>query len=102
MAKNSRDAGDAAEVQPDAPLPSELPPVAECDREDEREDAVDREGDGLVAVVVRKGHTLYHDGEKYPATSRVRMSEVEAGHLKKRGVVLLYSDLLEQVADYAG
>lgn len=65
-------------------------------------DAEDTEDDNCFLVVVCKGHTLYHDGNKYPATHRLRMDAEDASRLLKRGVVVKYDDLLKKVSADAG
>lgn len=62
----------------------------------------DIDANGLVSVVVLKGHTLYHDGDKYPPTSRLKVSPEDADTLQSRGVVVPYSELLQQLAGYVG
>lgn len=65
-------------------------------------DAEDTEDESGLLVVVCKGHTLYHDGNKYPATHRLRMDAEDASRLLKRGVVVKYDDLLKKVSADAG
>ncbi|EAA5550297.1 hypothetical protein DQJ50_21965 [Salmonella enterica subsp. enterica] len=66
----------------------------------EEEAATDDDVDFLV--VVCKGHTLWHNGEKYPQFRRLRMDADDADRLLKRGVVVKYADLLKKVSDHAG
>ncbi|MGK0736991.1 hypothetical protein ACSFCT_09400 [Yokenella regensburgei] len=73
----------------------------EEDGEEEEAAADDKEGEGLL-VVVCKGHTLWHNGEKYPQFQRLRMDDGDADRLLKRGVVVRYADLLKKVSDHAG
>ena len=68
---------------------------------DESAEDCDADDAGLL-VVVCKGHTLYHDGNKYPATHRLRMDAEDASRLLKRGVVVKYDDLLKKVSADAG
>lgn len=104
------------EKNTDAQVPSPLPeeggeilsvpspdvPDAENDSDVLAEnDAGKSEGDSRLLVVVCKGHTLYHDGNKYPASSRLQMDADDADRLLKRGVVVKYDDLLQKVAGYA-
>lgn len=66
--------------------------------EDEKEgDAEDSEW-----VVVSKGNTLYHNGEKYPQFQRLKMDAADAAPLLKNGVIVAYSDLLKQVSHNGG
>lgn len=69
---------------------------------DESPEDCDAEDDDGLLVVVCKGHTLYHDGNKYPATHRLRMDAEDANRLLKRGVVVKYDDLLKKVSADAG
>ena len=55
-----------------------------------------------IAVVVLKGHTLYHDGEKYPTSSQLTLTARDAAPLLKRGVVMTHSELLKKAASNAG
>lgn len=55
-----------------------------------------------ITVVVLKGHTLYHNGEKYPTSSQLTLSDRDAAPLLKRGVVMSYSELLKKAASNAG
>ncbi|MFK3911367.1 hypothetical protein ACI2JI_04695 [Enterobacter cancerogenus] len=97
------------EKNTDAQVPSPLPEeggeilsVPSPDVPDAENNAGKSEGDSRLLVVVCKGHTLYHDGNKYPASSRLRMDDDDAERLLKRGVVVKYDDLLQKVAGYAG
>ncbi len=71
--------------------------------DEDTDDADDRndEEDGLL-VVVSKGHTLYHNGKKYPQSHRLRMSAEDASRLLKRGVVVKFDDLLKKVSGHVG
>lgn len=55
-----------------------------------------------IAVVVLKGNTLYHDGEKYPASSQLTLTARDAAPLLKRGVVMTHIELLKKAASNAG
>ncbi|ECY3797154.1 hypothetical protein AU652_20930 [Salmonella enterica subsp. enterica serovar Minnesota] len=79
----------------------EAPELAEEEAPElaEEEAATDDEVDFLV--VVCKGHTLWHNGEKYPQFRRLRMDADDADRLFKRGVVVKYADLLKEVSDHA-
>lgn len=57
------------------------------------------EGTEGALVVVSKGHTLYHNGEKYPQYQRLEMDVTDATPLLKNGVIVAYSDLLKQVSN---
>lgn len=59
---------------------------------------LDEEDDDAGWVVVSKGHTLYHNGEKYQQFRRLKMDAGDAAPLLKNGVVVAYSDLLKQVS----
>ncbi|AXF75103.1 hypothetical protein LU604_17565 [Erwinia tracheiphila] len=78
--------------------------VDDDDSHDPNEEGTDddaEEDEGLL-VVVCKGHTLWHNGEKYPQFQRLQMDEGDADRLLKRGVVVKYADLLKKVSDHAG
>lgn len=92
--------GESGEILP-APTPDA--PDAENDSNVLAENGADgSEEDSRLLVVVCKGHTLYHDGNKYPASCRLRIDADDADRLLKRGVVVKYDDLLQKVSGYAG
>ncbi|KNC94159.1 hypothetical protein [Trabulsiella odontotermitis] len=72
------------------------------DDDDGGEDTDDTDDEDGLLVVVCKGHTLYHDGKKYPQSHRLRMRAEDASRLLKRGVVVKFDDLLKKVSGHAG
>jgi len=70
---------------------------AESDDEIEALTATDH-----LKVVVCKGQTLYHNGEKYPASRQLILDALDAAPLLKRGVVMKHSELLKKASSDAG
>ncbi|EJQ4758663.1 hypothetical protein NX464_003730 [Salmonella enterica] len=99
MAKQTKNNG--AQEAPEL-AEEEAPELAEEEAPElaEEEAATDDEVDFLV--VVCKGHTLWHNGKKYPQFRRLRVDADDADRLFKRGVVVKYADLLKKVSDHAG
>ncbi len=76
--------------------------VMKPDAEDDADLPVADSENADILVVVSKGHTLYHDGEKYPQFRRLEMNAEEADRLLKRGVVVRFDNLLQQVQERGG
>lgn len=47
-----------------------------------------------VEVVVCKGHTVYHNGEKYGENRKLMLSQTDAQDLQARGFVVPMADVL--------
>ncbi|MDJ3958230.1 hypothetical protein LEF45_16695 [Salmonella enterica] len=47
-----------------------------------------------VEVVVCKGHTVYHNGEKYGENRKLALSEADTQSLQARGFVVPLADVL--------
>lgn len=47
-----------------------------------------------VEVVVCKGHTVYHNGEKYGENRKLMLSQADAQALQARGFVVPMADVL--------
>lgn len=92
----------ATTIAPDSGSGTENMGDGDSDGPGEEHTADDGEDEEGILVVVCKGHTLWHNGEKYPQSRRLRMDECDADRLLKRGVVVKYADLLKQVSDHAG
>jgi len=60
-------------------------------------DNVTTESVELVSVVVLKGKTLRHDGEKYLQNTRVKLSEADAKQLIAKGFVIPLADLQQEM-----
>ncbi|EAQ6131862.1 hypothetical protein AXA88_24560 [Salmonella enterica] len=47
-----------------------------------------------VEVVVCKGHTVYHNGEKYGENRKLKLSQADTQTLQARGFVVPLADVL--------